>query len=119
MPEKLLLVEDDPVFARVIGRTLGLRNYEVVHAPDADQATMLLQEQRFDFAIFDLNLGGQTSLALIPRFKRLNPSGRILILTGYASIATAVEAIKLGADNYLSKPADAEDILLALTAEVT
>ena len=43
MPEKLLLVEDDPVFARVIGRTLGLRNYEVVHAPDADQATMLLQ----------------------------------------------------------------------------
>ncbi len=109
-----LLVEDDEVFARVISRALEHREYSVSHAADADSALAFINDQSFDYAILDLNLGGETSLGLIKPLKRHNPDIRILILTGYASIATAVEAIKLGADNYLAKPADTDEILGAL-----
>ena len=112
--EKILLVEDDEVFARVISRALQQRNYSVCHAQTRDEALQLLEEFSFPYGILDLNLGGETSLELIPRLKQQLPGIRILILTGYASIATAVEAIKLGADNYLAKPADADEILSAM-----
>lgn len=111
---QLLLVEDDEVFARVMGRALGHRGYVVTHAESAEQALDLIARQHFDYAILDLNLGGHTSLNLIAPLKETHPRVKILILTGYASIATAVEAIKLGADNYLAKPADADEILAAL-----
>lgn len=112
--KRILLVEDDEVFARVISRALSQRGYELIHASDAPTAAAAGLSQMCDYAILDLNLGGHTSLSLIPQLKVQNPSIRILILTGYASIATAVEAIKLGADNYLAKPADADEILSAL-----
>ena len=114
MEERLLLVEDDPVFARVVSRALGQRGYEVSHAESLIAARDLIVGQTFQYAILDLNLGGQTSLELIPLLTGKNPDIRTLILTGYASIATAVEAIKLGATNYLAKPADTEEILAAL-----
>lgn len=110
----LLLVEDDDVFANVISRALQHRNYAVAHANSSVTALQLLQTCTFEFAVLDLNLGGHTSLNLIAPLRLHNPTMRILILTGYASIATAVEAIKLGADNYLAKPADTEEILAAL-----
>ncbi|MFK7865059.1 MAG: response regulator transcription factor [Pseudohongiellaceae bacterium] len=110
----ILLVEDDEVFARVISRALNHRGYLVHHALAVEPAQALILEKRFDHAILDLNLDGHTSLPLIQTIKRANPLSRILILTGYASIATAVEAIKLGADNYLAKPADADEIIAAL-----
>lgn len=111
---QILLVEDDEVFARVISRALSQREYEVSHASDSDSANKLINSGQFNYAILDLNLGGETSLDLIEPLKTHNPDIRILILTGYASIATAVEAIKRGADNYLAKPADANEILAAL-----
>lgn len=117
MTPSLLLVEDDEVFARAITRALGLRGYAVVHATNADTASHVINQTNFDFAILDLNLGGHTSLSLIQPLRSSNPGMRILILTGYASIATAVEAIKLGADDYLAKPADTGDILNALLEE--
>lgn len=110
----LLLVEDDEVFARVISRALQHRDYNVDHALSSAEALRLIDANTFDFAVLDLNLGGHTSLNLIAPLRTHNPKMRILILTGYASIATAVEAIKLGADNYLAKPADTEEILGAL-----
>lgn len=112
--KKILLVEDDDVFSRVISRALGHRGYEVFHAAGVDSAVVLIDTKSLDYAILDLNLGGHTSLKLIPILKQANSSIRILILTGYASIATAVEAIKLGADNYLAKPADTDEIVSAL-----
>jgi len=112
--ETILLVEDDDVFSRVISRALGHRGYEVFHAAQVDSAIALIETKSLDYAILDLNLGGHTSLELIPLLKEANLSIRILILTGYASIATAVEAIKLGADNYLAKPADTDEIVAAL-----
>lgn len=114
---KLLLVEDDEVFSRVMSRALDHRGYEVSHAANGQDALKLIGEKRFSYAILDLNLGGHTSLSLISPLKKSNPDLRILILTGYASITTAVEAIKLGADNYLAKPADADEILAALLDE--
>ncbi len=114
MEKRLLLVEDDPVFARVVTRALGERGYLVTCAASLTAARELIVVEAFDYAILDLNLGGQSSLALIPQLTERNSNIRTLILTGYASIATAVEAIKLGASNYLAKPADTEEILAAL-----
>jgi two-component system response regulator RegA len=110
----LLLVEDDEVFAHVTRRAMERRGYEVYCASNASQARELIAANGFDNAILDLNLGGHSSLELISLLRTKNPQMRILILTGYASIATAVDAIKLGADNYLAKPADADEILAAL-----
>lgn len=115
--ERILLVEDDEVFARVISRALEQRNYTVSHGQTSAEALQLMNLEKFAYAILDLNLGGETSLNLIPQLKQHIPGIRILILTGYASIATAVEAIKLGADNYLAKPADADEILAAMLVE--
>ena len=112
--EHILLVEDDEVFSRVMSRALMHRDYQVSHAANEDEALALIADTQFNYAILDLNLGGHTSLGLIAPLKQSNPNSRILILTGYASITTAVEAIKLGADNYLAKPADADEILSAL-----
>jgi len=112
--QTLLLVEDDEVFARIITRAMAHRGYSILHAPDAESVAPLLATHDIEHTILDLNLGGHSSLSLIPELKRHNPQMRILILTGYASIATAVDAIKLGADNYLAKPADADEILSAL-----
>jgi len=110
----ILLVEDDEVFSDVMTRALLHRNYGASHAANEDEALLLIKSTQFDYAILDLNLGSHTSLDLIAPLKNSSPSIRILILTGYASITTAVEAIKLGADNYLAKPADANEILGAL-----
>jgi two-component system, response regulator RegA len=110
----LLLIEDDEVFASVIIRAFQRRDFCVQHAADFESARQLIQQTSFDYAVVDLNLAGHSSLELVPLLKTKCPDSPVLILTGYASIATAVEAIKLGADNYLSKPADANEIMAAL-----
>ncbi|MDG2141453.1 MAG: response regulator transcription factor [Gammaproteobacteria bacterium] len=114
-PQRILLVEDDTIFAEVITRSLEKRKFLVKHASSSEEALALIQSEGFEYAILDLNLGGETSLKLIPPLKKIISDIQILILTGYASIATAVEAIKLGADNYLAKPADADEIVFAMT----
>ena len=113
----ILLVEDDQVFAGVIIRALNKRGFESRHVSSIEETKEIIKDEIFDFAILDLNLGGETSLKLIPVLKKSSIQTRILILTGYASIATAVEAIKLGADNYLAKPADTDEILAAMFAD--
>ncbi len=110
----VLLVEDDEAFARALSRALGMREFDVSCAPDRAAAERMIADGGHDYAILDLNLGGESSLALIAPLKERDPDVRVLVLTGYASIATAVEAIKLGADEYLAKPADADEILAAL-----
>ncbi len=113
----LLLVEDDEAFAWAASRALRRRGYAVLHAGEIGQARKLAQDGEFEFAVLDLNLGNCTSLELIPLLRARNPAMRILVLTGYASIATAVRAIKLGADNYLAKPADTDEMLAALLTD--
>ena len=110
----LLLVDDDPIFCAVLARALTARGYTVHIAHDASGAEALARACLPLFAVVDLNLSGASGLALVPVLHQLSPEIKILVLTGYASIATAVEAIKLGATHYLPKPADADEILAAL-----
>ena len=113
----LLIVEDDEIFAHVLAKSLAAQGLEVLSAASGADALALARGRTFAAAVLDLKLAGETSLALIPQLKALNPEMRILMLTGYASIQTAVEAIKLGATNYLPKPATVAEILAALQNE--
>lgn len=110
----ILLVEDDPVFARVLSRALAARGHGVTVAGDPAAALAAAEKSAPEAAVVDLRLGEASGLALIEPLRARAPRARLLILTGYASIATAVEAIKRGADNYLAKPANAEQVLAAL-----
>ena len=112
----LLLVDDDATFCRVLGRALSRRGFAVVTAQDSATALRLAATDPPEYAVVDLNLAGDSGLLLIPELLALEPATRIVVLTGYASIATAVEAIKLGAVHYLPKPADADQVVAALAA---
>jgi two-component system response regulator RegA len=114
----LLLVDDDEAFTRTAARVMERRGFEVLVANDVASALQIANDT-LSYAVIDLMIGNESGLTLIPRLRALNPAMRILVLTGYASIATAVEAIKLGADNYLSKPADAAAIIAALNCDAT
>jgi len=111
---KLLLVDDDAVFVRVLGRALRSRGFEVASADNAEGALAAARQEHPDFVVLDLKLGADNGLTLIPELLAVAPDTRILLLTGYASIATAVEAIKRGAHDYLAKPVDADAVVRAL-----
>lgn len=112
----LLLVDDDPVFATVAARGLGRRGFAVRVAHDGATALATF-DAATPYVLLDLSLGNESGLALVPRLKAINPTTRILVLTGYASIASAVEAIKLGAEDYLTKPADLDSVVSALLGQ--
>lgn len=112
----LLLVDDDPAFNRVLARALGQRGFTVFSAFGSGEALELAARHEPEFVVLDLNLGGESGLRLIQPLLRENPDARILVLTGYASITTAVDAVKLGATQYLAKPADVDAIVKALMA---
>jgi len=117
MSTAFLIVDDDPTFTRVLSRALTRRGYTVSVARNVEDAIARARQQPPQLASVDLKMEGPSGLELIEALKAISPEVRILILTGYASIATAVEAIKLGAVNYLPKPADADQILAALSQE--
>lgn len=110
----LLLVDDDEVFRDVLARALSRRGYAVSTADCVEAALAMVGDNPPEFAVVDLKMPGDSGLVLIKSLIDLDPNTRIVMLTGYASIATAVEAIKLGAIHYLVKPADADQILVAL-----
>lgn len=114
---RLLIIDDDEMFCHVLSRAMTRRGFEVNVAHDADQAMGLARRHRPGFATLDLKLEHSSGLKLLPELLEVVPACRVVVLTGYSSIATAVEAIKLGAVNYLCKPADAEEILIALGRE--
>lgn len=116
-PTRILLVDDDELFSSVLARALTRRGYSVSCAANPEQALQKAGELRPDRAVLDLNLGATSGLQLIPQLLVLCPQIRILILTGYSSIATAVEAIKLGAQNYLCKPAGTDELVAALESK--
>jgi two-component system response regulator RegA len=107
---RLLIIEDDEGFARTLSRSFERRGYEVRALHDAAGLAALLDVYRPGFAVVDLRLGGASGLACVQALHAHDPKMRIVVLTGFASIATAVEAIKLGATHYLTKPSDSDDI---------
>ncbi len=117
LPSHLLVIDDDPVFNRVLSRALAQRGFSVYSAHDQAGALLLADEHEPEFVVLDLNLDGESGLKLIGPLLGINPNARILVLTGYASIATAVNAVKLGAVQYLAKPAEVDAIVKALKAD--
>lgn len=111
---RLLLVDDDQLFCEVLSEALARRGYRIDVSHDAEGALAQARDAPPDYALIDLRMPGPSGLTLIQALTAINPAVRIVILTGYASIATAVEAIKLGAFHYLTKPAGVEDILAVL-----
>ena len=112
----VLVIDDDPVFNRVLTRALTQRGHAVASARSVEEAAALIAETRTARAVLDLNIAGTSGLTLVAPLLDANPDCRIVVLTGYASIATAVEAIKLGATHYLAKPTDVDAILAAFEA---
>lgn len=109
----LLLVDDDETFCQVLSAALENRGFCVCVTHSVEQAIPLARENPPEFAVIDLKMGGAPGLVLVKALHELDPNTRIVVLTGYASIATAVEAIKLGATQYLAKPANADEIVAA------
>lgn len=109
-----LLIDDDPVYLQVLRRSMERRNFEIATALEGESAIELAKKILPDFVLIDMNLGIQSGLDLITPFRQISNSMNIVLVTGYASVATAVEAMKRGADNYLLKPASVTTILRAL-----
>lgn len=114
-----LVIDDDEVFSDILTRGLTRRGYEVTQAHTAEEAIRVAGQQKFSQITVDLHLGNDSGLALVAPLRQLQPGARMLVLTGYASIATAVQAVKDGADNYLAKPANVETILGALQSDAS
>ncbi|GAA5218300.1 response regulator transcription factor [Corallincola platygyrae] len=114
MPLRLLVIEDDQDFSRIVCRRLSREGYECREAANATDALLTARQWRPEYILLDVKLAEQSGLSLISPLRQLLPSSRIVLLTGYASIANAVEAIHAGADDYLAKPADTQTIVAAL-----
>ncbi|MBI1989559.1 MAG: response regulator transcription factor [Betaproteobacteria bacterium] len=113
----LLLVDDDVTFCSVLSKALEHRGFQVRVAHTVAGAMSHIQRGAPEYAVIDLKMPDQSGLMLVSKLNALGERTKIVVLTGYASIATAVEAIKLGAAYYLSKPADADDIVAAFHRE--
>lgn len=114
---KGLLVDDDVVYAQVLRKALIRRGYAIELAHDALSALEFARRAPPDFALLDLKLASESGLTLITPLRELRADMQIVLVTGYASIATAVEAIKRGANNYLAKPVTCEALIRVLNAE--
>jgi two-component system response regulator RegA len=112
----LLIVEDDKSFLQRLAKALESRGFVVTTAESVADGLLQLEQSPPAFAVVDMRLADGNGLEVISALKRKRPDARGIILTGYGNIATAVNAIKLGAVDYLAKPVDADDVLAALLA---
>ncbi len=111
---QLLLVDDDVTFCNVLKSALEKRDFEVFIAHDITSGTAIAESVEPEYAIIDLRIGYESGLELVKKLINLDSNTQIVMLTGFASIANAVEAIKLGATHYLTKPANTDEIISAL-----
>ncbi len=114
--KKLLIIEDDLALAGVLARRLTRQGFECQQAHDVTQGLLLARQFQPSHILLDMKLDEDNGLSLIEPLRKSLPDVTMVLLTGYASIATAVEAIRMGADNYLAKPVDTQTLLRALNA---
>jgi two-component system response regulator RegA len=112
----LLIVEDDKSFLQRLARAMESRGFAVITAESVADGLLQVEKAPPAFAVVDMRLGDGNGLDVISAMKRRRPEARAIILTGYGNIATAVNAVKLGAVDYLAKPVDADDVAAALLA---
>ena len=115
--KKLLVVDDDQVWLDQLSRAMTRRGLLVFEAQSVEKALNILTKQKFDYGVIDLRLDDGDGLEIISELRKLNPNSKSIILTGFGNIANAVSAIKLGAVDYLAKPANIEDIISSLFVE--
>ena len=114
----LIIVEDDEAFARTLKRSFERRGYTVLATATHEELVELLKVHRPGYAVVDLKLlGGASGLTCVQTLRATDAEMKIVVLTGFASIATAVEAIKLGASHYLAKPSNTDDIEAAFARD--
>ena len=115
MATSILLVDDETFFRERLGRAFEKREYAVFLAADYDEAMVLVKKHKPELAVVDLKMPGKSGLELIKDALAVHKKMKIVVLTGYGSIATATDAVKLGAVSYLPKPADVDDIITAFS----
>jgi two-component system, response regulator RegA len=115
--KKLVIVDDDEIFLRRLGLTMERKGYDVHLANSVESGRELLLKTLPDFAVFDFRLKDGNGLELVEALSNIKPEAKIIVLTGYGNIASAVAAVKAGAVDYIAKPADADDIENALLAK--
>ncbi len=111
--QSILLVDDSFVLRDRLAMAFQERGFRVSVAGNYDEALAVFRQNPTDLAVLDLRMPGKPGLALLPELKKIRPETKVLILSGFGSISTAIDAIRLGATNFLPKPADADDILNA------
>jgi len=114
MNQRVLIIDDDVTFCEALARALQRRGFVVQIAHNAEQACLAADQYQPEYAVVDLRIGEDSGLKVVQTLHAKYSELKMVVLTGFASIATAVEAIKLGAIQYLTKPADADDIVAAL-----
>ncbi|MDH4040511.1 MAG: response regulator [Gammaproteobacteria bacterium] len=114
---KILLVDDDPVFTGVMARGFRRRGFTTRSCATAEAALAACREFRPSHILLDLNMPGTSGLVILPRLLAASPGAALVVLTGYSSIVTAVEATRAGATNYLCKPATIDEILSAFAGD--
>lgn len=107
----VLLVDDDERFRSRMARAFEERGYEVQQAGGYDGAAAIASNESTEYAVVDLRMPGKSGLDVVRELYRIDPSTKIVVLTGYGSIATALEAVRLGATHYLTKPADVDEVI--------
>ena len=115
--KRLLLVDDDKPFLTRLGRAMEARGFQVQMCESIAEAQASVKVTPPDFAVVDMRLGDGNGLDVIAAIHKVKPDCKAIILTGYGNIATAVTAVKMGAVDYLSKPADADEVYAALTRQ--
>ena len=117
--KSLLIVEDDKAFLERLARAMETRGFDVTTCDNVSEGLTHIGKAPPAFAVVDLRLGDGNGLDVVSALKLQRPDARAIVLTGYGNIATAVTAVKMGAVDYLSKPADADDVVAALMASGT
>ena len=118
MMNKLLIIEDDTALSATLARRMTKQGFECAQCHDASEGLLMARQFNPSHILLDMKIAEQNGLTLIKPLRGLLPKVKLVLLTGYASIATAVEAIRLGADNYLAKPVDTQTLLNALNAQI-
>jgi two-component system response regulator RegA len=111
--ESILLVDDTFVLRERMSVAMQQRGFRVETAGDYDEAVEVFQQRPTDLAVLDLRMPGKSGLELLRKLLQLNPECRIIMLSGFGSIPASIDAVRAGAVNFLSKPADADDVLSA------
>jgi len=110
--KRVLLVEDEPLARRTLTRALEVAGYEAIGLADGDEAVTRLRDERFEVVVTDLVMEGMGGVEVLRQAKELDPDASVMVMSGYCDVNSAIDALRLGAEDYLAKPFDYEEFLL-------